>query len=123
MTCPILQLKTSRLRHNKNCNLGDYVWLFCPDGPHARVVGQVAKLMDGHISINLLNTGARIRIDPVSLRRWTRFGPNYEIVSAEQMPDAMIAYLATCSIEYRVKAARSWFLLSEPYIHTLHGTL
>lgn len=123
MTCPVLQLKVSRLRHEKNRALSDYVWLFCDVGPAARVVGQVVKRRDGHLSIDLIESGARISIDPVSLRRWTRFGPNYEIVSAERMPDNMREYLAGCDISKRVKVARSWFLLSEPYANTLHEIL
>jgi hypothetical protein len=122
MTCPILQLKVSRLRHNKFFpDKGDYFQARCND---ELVVCQLFKRMDGMLSANIVGTPIKLRFDPVTLEAKLHGLFTYEICSAERPPEALAEHIHNLPVgAYRLDLLNKWFKFSEPYIHSINEFL
>lgn len=123
MTCPILQLKVSRLRHNKFFpDKGDYFQAMC-SGNGELFIFQLNKRMDGMLHANIVGTPVYMRFDPVTLQ--AKKGLNYyDIYSAERMPSALAMHVHDLPVgAYRLDILNKWFKFSEPYIHSINEFL
>lgn len=126
MTCPILQLKVSRLNHSKSDpDRGDYMQLKDNDGNLH--VAQLVKRISGMLSVRILGTDIRVHINPYTLKSGSHhLGGDYEVVSAEKMPQRLANSLnlpQTLAPETIIAGISQWFEDSRPYVSTLSGRL
>lgn len=128
MVCPILQLKVSRLRHNKHHpDKGDYFQARC-DGDGKLYVFQLIKRIDGMLSAQLMNSQVRLRFCPDSLRgkqyRELQSSVYYEIYSAERPPLVLLQHIHDLPVGAdRLDIITKWFAFSEPYINSINEFL
>lgn len=119
----ILQLKVSRLRHNKFFpDKGDYFQVQC-EATRDLLVCQLHKRMDGMLHANIIGTPVFLRFDPVTMR--AKKGLNYyDIFSAERPPFAMLEHIHGLPVgSDRLEILKKWFAFSEPYIHSINEFL
>ena len=125
MTDPILQLKVSRLRHNKHFpDKGDYFQARCYQSKNL-VIFQLRGRMDGMLSAAVVGTEVRMRFNPVTLEgKMPTTGTTWVIHSAEVPPPALRDYIFNLPVgcDRRI-TLNEWFKLTEPYINSINEFL
>lgn len=125
MTHPILQLKVSRLRHNKRePDKGDYFQAMCYQTKNL-VIFQARGRFDGMLSAVALGTASHVRFNPVTLEgKMPTTGTVWVIHSAEVPPPALLEYIFDFPIGGdRRPILNEWFKFTEPYINSINEFL